>query len=107
MEKEELKALTEVEARSRSNTKRLDNLEKAVGAIHEFAKNLAVMNVNIEGMNNTLVNLVERVANIENREVDDIRKTKWELKRSIIGALVSIAISGLVAYIVVLINTIP
>jgi len=106
MEKEEIKALTETSARSKSNTRRIEKLEEVVDAIHGFAKNLAVMNANIEGMNNTLVNLVGRVTHIENREVDDIRKTKWELKRSIISTLVGIVIGGLVSYIVMIISSI-
>jgi hypothetical protein len=104
MEKEEIKALTETSARSKSNTRRIEKLEEVVDAIHGFAKNLAVMNVNIEGMNNTLVNLVGRVTSIENREVNEVRKTKWELKRSIINTLVGVMIGGVFAYVMMVIN---
>jgi len=44
MEPDEIVAhLTETETRSKSNTKRLDRLEQTVDAIHELAKNVAVL----------------------------------------------------------------
>ena len=59
------KRLTEVEERSKSNTKRLDRLEKTTEAINKLATSMEVMASKQEEVANTVGKLDEKVAVLE------------------------------------------
>lgn len=83
--------LTEVDARSKSNTKRLDEHDKAIkennaliGAIKELATEVKYMR---EDLNDT----IERLNKLENKDGEKWEKFKWLL----VAGLVTIVLGSL------------
>lgn len=67
MDLEHEKRLTEVEARSKSNTRRLDKLEESTEAISRLATSMEVMAVKQEEVADTVVKLDEKVTDLESK----------------------------------------
>lgn len=59
--------LTEVEARSKSNTKRIDKLEKSTEAINKLATSMEVMVVKQEEVAETVGKLDKKVGDLETK----------------------------------------
>lgn len=91
MEKDELERLVETEARSKSNTKRLDKLEPKVDDIHNLALSVQAIATEMKAMREDMNKIDKRVLAIEdkpNKKIDSI----W-------GYIVSSIISGLIVFI--------
>lgn len=67
MDLEHEKRLTEVEARSKSNTKRLDKLEESTEAINRLATSMEVMAEKQDRVADTVDRLDGKVANLESK----------------------------------------
>lgn len=65
MDLEHEKRLTEVESRSKSNTRRLDKLEESTEAINRLATSMEVMAVKQEEVADTVVKLDNKVTVLE------------------------------------------
>lgn len=65
MDLEHEKRLTEVESRSKSNTKRLDKLEESTEAINRLATSMEVMVVKQEEVADTVGKLDKKVTDLE------------------------------------------
>lgn len=91
MEKNELERLVETEARSKSNTKRLDNLEPKVDDIHNLTLSVREIATEMKMMREDMNKIDKRVMAIEdkpNKKMDLI----W-------GYIVSAILSGLVVFV--------
>lgn len=91
MEKNELERLVETEARSKSNTKRLDNLEPKVDDIHNLTLSVREIATEMKMMREDMNKIDKRVMAIEdkpNKKMDLI----W-------GYIVSAILSGLIVFV--------
>lgn len=93
MNKQEIERLVEVEQRSKSNTKRLDNLESKVDDIHNLTLSVREIATEMKAMREDMNNIDKRVLAIEdkpNKKLDSM----W-------GYIVSAIISGLIVFLFV------
>lgn len=73
MTKEELQRLTQVEDRSKSNTKRLDGLDQTVNNIHDLTLAVKEIAVEMKAMREDMNKIDKRVMAIEAKPVK-----RWE-----------------------------
>ncbi len=93
MNKQEIERLVEVEQQSKSNTKRLDNLESKVDDIHNLTLSVREIATEMKAMREDMNNIDKRVLAIEdkpNKKLDSM----W-------GYIVSAIISGLIVFLFV------
>lgn len=93
MEKDELKELTETTERSKSNTKRLDHVEKRVEDIYSLTLSIEKIATEVKNMREELNKIDKRLLAIEEKP-----SKKLDL---IWGYIVSAIIGGLIAFIFV------
>lgn len=72
--------LSETEARSKSNTKRLDDLEKTTASIQQLATSVAVLAEQIKTMNGNLTTLTGKV---EALEAEPAKKWRFVVEKAI------------------------
>ena len=85
--------VTENEARSKSNTKRIDKLEETTEAIHSMALSLERMTNNQETMSKTLTKLTGEVETIK---AEPGKKWRFVVEKSIyffVGAVIAYILS--------------
>lgn len=87
--------LAEVEARSKSNTHRLDALEKMAEEMHTMNASLAVMNSQMQASTKALEGLSARVAALEK-----IPGSRWE---KIVGTVITVACGAVIGALFALI----
>lgn len=88
---ENLEKLIETEQRSKSNTKRLDNLEPKVEDIHELTSSVKVLATEMKNMREDQVKMDARIQILEdkpNKKMDQI----W-------SNIVSVIIGGVIGFI--------
>lgn len=88
-----LERLIETEQRSKSNTKRLDNLEPKVEDIHELTTSIKVLATEMKQMREDQVNMDMRIKTLEDKpskKMDQI----W-------GYVVSAIIGGIIGFILI------
>lgn len=91
MNEEQIRMLTEVDQRSRSNTHRLDKLEGTTEALYKLAASVEVMGTNLKTMDATLQKLDKKVEEQEakpGKRWDDLVKTVIGIA---VGALLALA----------------
>ncbi|MGM9881555.1 MAG: hypothetical protein ACI31S_01785 [Bacilli bacterium] len=91
MEREDLEKLVEVEQRSKSNTKRIDNLENKVEDIHNLTLSVREIATEMKMMREDMNKIDKRVLAIEDKP-----SKKMDL---IWGYIVSAIVSGLIVFI--------
>ena len=91
MNKEDIKQLTETTERSKSNSKRIDGLEKRVEDIHSLT-------ISVKELATELKNMREDMNKIDDRVVEIEKKPSKKLD-SIWGYIVSAVVSGLIVFI--------
>lgn len=91
MEKNELERLVEAEARSKSNTKRLDNLESKVDDIHNLTLSVREIATEMKMMREDMNKIDKRVMAIEDKP-----SKKMDLMW---GYIVSAILSGLIVFV--------
>ena len=94
-EKELIERLVQVEQRSKSNTKRLDEHDEKLEDIHdltyavkELANETKLMREDVNGLN-------KRVASIENEPAKDYKETKKNIVNQIITFILGAVLAGL------------
>lgn len=95
--------LTEVEARSKSNSHRLDKLESIVDAIHTMSKTMVELVQEVKHTNETVNSLNEKVDRMDSR-VDEMEKApakqmsnvKSTVSAKILGVIIEFLIIGLI-----------
>lgn len=89
MDQEHLKMLTECNARSKSNTKRLDKMDDLVNAVHELATNMKLMLQQQEQTSSDVKELKGKVATLEQKPAKRwdsiVEKTIWAVVAAVIA----------------------
>ena len=86
-------ALTEVDNRSRSNTRRIEHLEKSTDVLNRLATSIEVMATKQETMSDNIVKMDEKITTLEEKP-----GKRWDsLVTAIISSLVGIIIGAIVA----------
>ena len=91
MNEEQIRMLTEVDQRSRSNTHRLDRLEAATEALNKLAVSVEVMGTNLSNMDKTIQKLDKKMEEQEakpGKRWDELVKTVIGI---VVGALLALA----------------
>jgi uncharacterized coiled-coil protein SlyX len=91
MDSMQVERFIQVEERCKSNTHRLDNLEKLVDAVNQQNKCIAELVVELRHMNDHLKAQDCRLA-----EVEKIPKTRWN---QVVAAIIASLIGGLIGAI--------
>lgn len=94
--------LTEVEARSKSNTHRIDKLERVTEEIHTMSNTMIQLVEEVKHTNETVSSLDQKVEKMDGR-VDDMERApgkEWSnAKRTVfntvVGAVIGFLIAGL------------
>ena len=94
--------LTEVEARAKSNTHRIDKLEKVTEEIHTMSNTMIQLVEEVKHTNETVSSLDQKVEKMDSR-VDDMERApgkEWSnAKRTVfntvVGAVIGFLIAGL------------
>lgn len=93
MDLEHEKRLTEIESRSKSNTKRIDKLEEQTEAINRLATSMAVMAEKQIEINNTVTMLDGKVTAIEKKPAKLwealVEKVIWAVVAAVVGFLLA------------------
>lgn len=96
MENTELiERLVEVEQRSKSNTKRIDEHNKKIEDIHTLACSMKEMATEMKAMREDVGNINERLKQVEEKPLKDYEDTKQNLKSKIISFIVGIVLAFL------------
>ncbi len=89
--------LAEVEARSKSNTHRIDQLEKSTEALNKLATAVEVMATKQDTMAETLNRLDAKVETIEKKPAKRWESLVEKVLYGLVGALVTALAAGLLA----------
>lgn len=95
MDEQFIKTLTEVEQRSKSNTKRLDKLEEETKAVNELARSVATMVTEQKHQTEAMKELKTDVKTLDSKveKLESKPGQKWEkVVELIIGAIIGLAI---------------
>ena len=99
MEHEFEHRLTTVEERARSNTKRLDKLEKVTEAIHEMSNTMVHLVEQSKYTNENVEELKEKVDRIEKEPLENAKAIRKTVITCIITAVVSAIVGALIGLI--------
>lgn len=98
--------LTEVESRSKSNTKRIDNMEPIVNEIHTMSNTMVKLVNEVKHTNETVNNMEKKLEKIDSR-VDDMERAPGDdakkYKTTAITAIISTIAGAFSAGIIMLI----
>lgn len=93
MDLEHERRLAETESRSKSNTKRIEELERTTDTIQQLATSVAVMAEQMRTMNGSLASLSNKV---ETLEAEPAKKWRFVVEKSIcfvVGAIIAYVLS--------------
>jgi hypothetical protein len=96
MEKEELKILYDTEARSKSNTKRIDELQLITKAFYDLAGDVRVIAEQMSNMKEDISDIKIKV----DEKTSENNKIAFNLKSAIINGIVMIIIGAIMALII-------
>lgn len=96
---EMVKELAEVEARSKSNTKRLDKLDDAVKAQHEIALSVKELATNMKSMLTELTKQGQRIEALEKVPKEEAAYYKRVIVSCVITGVISAVIGALLTTI--------
>ena len=90
------RTVIELDQRSKSNTKRLDRLEKTTEAVQELATSVKLMAQNLERMNEELEKQGQRLEKLEQQPAD-----RWNtIIKTMLTAVVSALAGGVAAMLI-------
>lgn len=95
--------LTEVEARAKSNTHRIDKLERVTEEIHTMSTTMIQLVEEVKHTNETVSSLNQKVEKMDSR-VDDMERApgkEWSnakrtLFNTVVGAIITFLVTGLI-----------
>lgn len=96
MEKEELKILYDTEARSKSNAKRIDELQLITKAFYDLAGDVKVIAEQMSNMKEDISDIKIKV----DEKTSENNKIAFNLKSAIINGIVMIIIGAIMALII-------
>ena len=88
--------LVEVEQRSKSNTKRLDNVDRQIEEMHELMKTVASLTTEIKYMREEFNDGLGRLTRLEQKPVENYNKIVMYIVTTIIGAILGAMIKGVI-----------
>lgn len=92
--------LTEVEDRSKSNTKRLDKLEKVTDEIHTMSNTMVKLVEQTKATNENVHELKEKVEAIEKEPADNYKQLKKTIWTSIVTGILSAILGAVIGLVV-------
>ena len=96
MDLEHERRLTEVEARSKSNTKRLDEMQPLVEEIHKMSEALVEMTAEQRHTNITVGEIKEKVETLEKEPAKRWKESTKALFNAFLGAIGTAIAGGLI-----------
>lgn len=95
--------ITEVEARAKSNTHRIDKLERVTEEIHTMSTTMIQLVEEVKHTNETVSSLNQKVEKMDSR-VDDMERApgkEWSnakrtLFNTVVGAIITFLVNGLI-----------
>ena len=107
MEKSDIIKLQEVEDRSKSNTKRLDehddkfkDINNKLEDIHELTYSIKEIATEVKLMREDVNKLDTRVGNIENEPAKDYKEVKKAIRDKIILSVIGVIVGAVIALII-------
>lgn len=92
--------LTEVEERAKSNTKRLDKLERVTDAIHEMSNTMIHLVEQTKHTNENVEELKDKVDRIEKEPLENAKALKKTVITCVVTAIVSAIIGAIIGLII-------
>lgn len=91
MDKKDVEKITEIDSRSKSNTKRIDNIEKKVDELSDVYVALTKVNDKVDNIDNDVKEIKQ--------DMKDIKDKPGKRMDQIIGYILSAIIGGLIGYV--------
>ena len=88
--------LAEVEQRSKSNTKRIDKIDKQIEEMHDLMKTVASLTTEIKYMREEFNEGLSRITRLEQKPVENYNKIVMYIITTILGALLGALIKGVI-----------
>lgn len=88
--------LVEVEQRSKSNTKRIDKIDKQIEEMHELMQTVATLTTEIKYMREEFNEGLSRITRLEQKPVENYNKIVMYIITTILGALLGALIKGVI-----------
>lgn len=88
--------LVEVEQRSKSNTKRIDKIDKQIEEMHELMQTVATLTTEIKYMREEFNEGLSRITRLEQKPVENYNKIVMYIITTILGALLGAMVKGVI-----------
>lgn len=88
--------LVEVEQRSKSNTKRIDKIDKQIEEMHELMQTVASLTTEIKYMRQEFNEGLARLSKLEQKPVENYNKIVMYIITTVLGALLGVLIKGVI-----------
>ena len=88
--------LVEVEQRSKSNTKRIDKIDKQIEEMHELMQTVASLTTEIKYMRQEFNEGLSTITRLEQKPVENYNKIVMYIITTILGALLGALIKGVI-----------
>lgn len=88
--------LAEVEQRSKSNTKRIDKIDKQIEEMHELMQTVASLTTEIKYMREEFNEGLSRITRLEQKPVENYNKIVMYIITTVLGALLGVLIKGVI-----------
>ena len=88
--------LVELEQRCKSNTKRLDKIDKQIEEMRELMQTVASLTTEIKYMREEFNEGLSRITRLEQKPVENYNKIVMYIITTILGALLGVLIKGVI-----------
>lgn len=88
--------LVEVEQRSKSNTKRIDKIDKQIEEMRELMQTVASLTTEIKYMRQEFNEGLSRITRLEQKPVENYNKIVMYIITTILGALLGAMVKGVI-----------
>ena len=88
--------LVEVEQRSKSNTKRIDKIDKQIEEMRELMQTVASLTTEIKYMREEFNEGLSRITRLEQKPVENYNKIVMYIITTILGALLGAMVKGVI-----------
>ena len=88
--------MVEIEQRSKSNTKRLDKIDKQIEEMHELMQTVASLTTEIKYMREEFNEGLGRITKLEQKPVENYNKIVMYIVTTIIGIIVGAMVKGVI-----------
>lgn len=88
--------LVEVEQRSKSNTKRIDKIDKQIEEMHELMQTVASLTTEIKYMREEFNEGLARLSKLEQKPAENYNKIMMYIVTTVIGAILGAMVKGVI-----------